>query len=91
MGTTIACVLVRGDRAAVAHVGDSRVYRYRDGRLETLTDDHSLLAECLRSGYLSPDRAGSFPYKHFVTRSLGADDGVEVDVRLIEPLPAISS
>jgi protein phosphatase len=87
MGTTIACVLARGDRAAVAHVGDSRVYRYRDHRLETLTDDHSLLAECLRSGYLTPELAGSFPYKHLVTRSLGADDTVEVDVRVIEPLP----
>ncbi len=87
MGTTIAAVLARGDRAAVAHVGDSRVYRYRAGRLETLTDDHSLLAECLRSGYLTPDLAGSFPYKHLVTRSLGADEMVEVDVRVIEPLP----
>lgn len=87
MGTTIAAVLARGDRAAVAHVGDSRVYRYRAGRLEILTDDHSLLAECLRSGYLTPDLAGSFPYKHLVTRSLGADEMVEVDVRVIEPLP----
>ena len=86
MGTTIACVLARGDRAAVAHVGDSRVYRHRAGRLETLTDDHSLLAECLRSGYLTPDLAGSFPYKHLVTRSLGADEMVEVDVRVIEPI-----
>jgi len=87
MGTTIACVLVRGDRAAVAHVGDSRVYRHRDGRLEMLTDDHSLLAECLRSGYLAPEMAGAFPYKHLVTRSLGADEVVQVDSRLIEPLP----
>ena len=87
MGTTIACVLVRGDRAAVAHVGDSRVYRFRDGRLEMLTDDHSLLAECLRSGYLAPEMAGAFPYKHLVTRSLGADEMVQVDSRLIEPLP----
>jgi protein phosphatase len=87
MGTTIACVLARGDRAAVAHVGDSRVYRYRDGHLEMLTDDHSLLAECLRSGYLTKERAGSFPYRHFVTRSLGGDEHVEADVRLIEPLP----
>ncbi len=79
MGTTVAAVLVRGDRAAVAHVGDSRVYLYRDGRLEALTDDHSLLAECLRSGYITPDLAGSFPYKHFVTRSLGAGDSVDVD------------
>jgi serine/threonine protein phosphatase PrpC len=87
MGTTIAAVLARGDRAAVAHVGDSRVYRYRAGHLERLTDDHSLLAECLRSGYLTPDLAGAFPYKHLVTRSLGADELVEVDVRVIEPLP----
>ena len=52
-----------------------------------LTDDHSLLGECLRSGYLTPDLAGAFPYKHLVTRSLGADELVEVDVRVIEPLP----
>jgi serine/threonine protein phosphatase PrpC len=87
MGTTIACVLARGDRAAVAHVGDSRVYRYRDGQLEMLTDDHSLLAECLRSGYLTKERASAFPYRHFVTRSLGGDENVEADVRLIQPLP----
>ncbi len=86
MGTTVAAVLVRGDRAAVAHVGDSRVYRYRDGRLEALTDDHSLLAECLRSGTLTPDLAGAFPYKHLVTRSLGAGDSVDVDTRLLEPV-----
>lgn len=87
MGTTIASVLVRGDRVVVAHVGDSRVYRHRKGRLETLTDDHSLVAECVRSGYLTPERALSFPYKHFITRSLGADDRLEVDVRVIEAQP----
>ena len=87
MGTTVACVFARGDRAAIAHVGDSRVYRYRDHRLETLTDDHSLVAECVRSGYLSPDLASIFPYRHIVTRSLGADEVVEVDTRLLEPAP----
>jgi protein phosphatase len=87
MGTTVACVLARGDRAAVAHVGDSRVYRFRDNRLETLTDDHSLVAECVRSGYLPPGLASIFPYRHLVTRSLGADDEVEVDVRVLEPMP----
>ncbi len=85
MGTTIACVLARGDRTAVAHVGDSRVYRYRDRRLEALTEDHSLLAECLRSGYLPPDLVESFPYKHLITRSLGAEDHLEVDARVLEP------
>jgi protein phosphatase len=85
MGTTIACVLARGDRTAVAHVGDSRVYRYRDRRLEALTEDHSLLAECLRSGYLTPDLVESFPYKHLITRSLGAEDHLEVDARVLEP------
>lgn len=85
MGTTIACLLVRGDQAAVAHVGDSRVYSFRDGRLSPLTDDHSLLAECLRSGYITPDLAEAFPYKHLITRSLGADEVVQVDTRVVEP------
>jgi len=86
MGTTVACVLARGDRAAVAHVGDSRVYRYREHRLETLTEDHSLVAEYVRAGYLTPHLASIFPDRHLVTRSLGADDAVQVDIRLLEPV-----
>ncbi len=86
MGTTVACVLARGDRAAVAHVGDSRVYRYREHRLETLTEDHSLVAEYVRAGYLTPHLASIFPDRHIVTRSLGAEDSVQVDTRLLEPV-----
>ena len=57
MGTTLTAALVEGDGVTVAHVGDSRAYRLREGELEQLTHDHSLVAELERSGQLSPEAA----------------------------------
>jgi protein phosphatase len=79
MGTTVTAVYVGADEAAIAHVGDSRAYRLRDGRLERLTDDHSLVEEFLRQGKLSPEEARDHPQKSIITRALGPEPEVEVD------------
>jgi protein phosphatase len=79
MGTTLTAALVEGDGVTVAHVGDSRVYRLREGQLEQLTHDHSLVAELERSGELTPEQAFDHPSKSVITRALGPEPEVEVD------------
>jgi PPM family protein phosphatase len=79
MGTTLTAVLV-GDRdIAIGHVGDSRLYRLRDGELERLTTDHSLVEEYLRAGKLSPEQAENHPQRSIITRALGPEPDVDVD------------
>ena len=78
MGTTFAAALARDGFVAIAHVGDSRVYRFRGGQLELLTRDHSLLNECIRLGHIQPEDAASFPLQHVITRALGTEESVEV-------------
>jgi serine/threonine protein phosphatase PrpC len=82
MGTTFAAALARDGFVAIAHVGDSRVYRMRDHRLELLTRDHSLLNECIRLGHILPEQASTFPLQHVITRALGTDEAVEVETRI---------
>ncbi len=79
MGTTLTVALVEGDGVTVAHVGDSRVYRMRDGELEQLTHDHSLVAELERSGEISHEEAFDHPSKSVITRALGPEPDVDVD------------
>lgn len=79
MGTTVTAVLVAGGRAAIAHVGDSRAYRLRDGALEQLTQDHSLVADLVRSGRLTREEAEIHPQRSVITRALGTDAAVKVD------------
>lgn len=79
MGTTIVAAVVAERSLIVAHVGDSRIYRYRNGKLTQLTEDHSLLNEYLRMKFLHPDDAASFPLKNVIVRALGLQDKVEVD------------
>jgi len=81
MGTTIVAAVFNGDHLTVAHVGDSRLYRYRDGRLEQITEDHSMVQELLRRGLITPEEARTSVNKNLVTRALGVDPVVEVDVR----------
>jgi protein phosphatase len=69
------------DELSVAHVGDSRLYRLRDGRFERLTDDHSLVEELVRQGRLTPQEADEHPQRSIITRALGPDAGVEPDSR----------
>jgi PPM family protein phosphatase len=79
MGTTLTAAKVHGDEISLAHVGDSRAYVLRDGRLEQLTSDHSLVAELERSGQLSPEAAEHHPQRSIITRALGPEADVEVD------------
>ena len=84
MGTTVVGLLLAGQTAAVAHVGDSRAYRLRGGRLEQLTQDHTWVNEQVVAGFLSREQARSHPLKNVVTRALGGESDVLVDVRELE-------
>ena len=85
MGTTITAALFTGSTVAIGHVGDSRAYRIRDGRLEQLTNDHSLVGDLVRSGKLSPEEARSHPQRSVITRALGTDPDVDADTFQVEP------
>jgi PPM family protein phosphatase len=87
MGTTMTVALVEDERVAIGHVGDSRAYLYRDGRLEQLTDDHSLVAELVRSGKLTPEEAEAHPQRSVITRALGTDSEVDVDTFAVPARP----
>jgi protein phosphatase len=85
MGTTMTVMLVEDDGSiTVGHVGDSRAYLLRDGRLEQITDDHSLVAELVRRGELSPQAAEVHPQRSVITRALGTDPDVDVDAFRID-------
>jgi serine/threonine protein phosphatase PrpC len=84
MGTTVVGFLLSGNTAAVAHVGDSRAYRLRGGKLDQLTQDHTWVNEQVVAGFLSKEQARSHPLKNVVTRALGGESEVLVDVREIE-------
>ena len=87
MGTTVVAVRFGGTRrdpvVEVAHVGDSRAYLVRGGDLKPVTEDHSLVAELVRSGDLTRDQAAEHPQKNLITRALGAEDEVEVDTAVL--------
>jgi protein phosphatase len=80
MGTTLSAAWFRGDRVCIAHVGDSRVYRWRQGRLERLTTDHSFVQAQLAAGQMTTDEARASKSRHLVTRVLGAEDRVAPDL-----------
>ena len=80
MGTTLVAMATRGNHAWVAHVGDSRCYRLRDGKLERLTHDHSLVDEQVRLGQLTPAQAETSPMRNVITRAVGTQDEVDADV-----------
>ena len=87
MGTTMTVAFVQDSHVWIGHVGDSRAYLVRDGKLEQLTEDHSLVAELVRSGRLSPEEADSHPQRSVVTRALGTDPDVDVDTFSIDAKP----
>lgn len=80
MGTTLVALLLDEGRAALAHVGDSRAYLQRGGRLRQLTDDHSIVAELVRRREISPDAAREHPHRHVLTRALGVRPNAEPDL-----------
>jgi protein phosphatase len=79
MGTTMTTVAVGDSDIAIAHVGDSRAYRFRDGELEKLTHDHSLVDELVRAGKITPEEAEVHPQRSIITRALGPEPEVEVE------------
>jgi protein phosphatase len=87
MGTTICGILIVDDGVLVAHVGDSRVYRVRDGKLEQLTEDHSLLNDYIKMKRLSEEEIANFPHKNVIVRALGMKESVKVDTLLDKPQP----
>jgi protein phosphatase len=88
MGTTITVALVEDDgRIAFGHVGDSRAYRLRGDELTQVTNDHSLVAELVRRGELSPAEAEVHPQRSVITRALGTDPDIDVDTFSIQAEP----
>jgi PPM family protein phosphatase len=87
MGTTMTVALVEPERIVFGHVGDSRAYLIRDGVIEQLTNDHSLVAELVRSGRLTPEEAEAHPQRSVITRAVGTEADVDVDTLSIEPAP----
>jgi len=81
MGTTVVVALFYDNRFTVAHVGDSRLYRLRDGQLEQLTRDHSLMQELIDRGFYTPEQARNSLNKNLVTRAIGIDSTVQIDIQ----------
>jgi protein phosphatase len=87
MGTTLVVCLFYDNKALVAHLGDSRLYRMRDGALKQITRDHSLLQEQIYSGLISAEQAKHAQHKNLVTKALGIDPTVEPEIREYETRP----
>jgi PPM family protein phosphatase len=87
MGTTLVALLVDGDGGVVAHVGDSRVYHVRKGDVTQLTEDHSLVNEQVRAGLMSPEEARYSRLKNIITRSVGFEEEVAVDLAPVQTEP----
>lgn len=79
MGTTFTAAMFRGEEALVGHIGDSRLYRMRSGEFKQLSCDHTLVAEQVRMGHLSPESAKSHPARHILSRVLGVREFVNID------------
>ena len=87
MGTTISAMLILGDYAVTAQVGDSRVYCIHDGIVEQLTEDHTLIAWQLKQGLITPQEALRSPHKNVITRAVGNREYVQVDTRCVPLQP----
>lgn len=87
MGTTLDALLIVGHRGFIAHVGDSRVYLYRQGAVHQLTEDHSVMNELRRRGKMSREQIEALDYKNAVTRAIGVYQSVEPDVFDFDVLP----
>jgi PPM family protein phosphatase len=85
MGTTVTALYFLDDTAIVGHVGDSRVYRMRDGALVQLTEDHSLINDYLKMKRMTPEEAENWPHKNVIVRALGMKETVQVDILTESP------
>ncbi|WP_054028072.1 Stp1/IreP family PP2C-type Ser/Thr phosphatase [Bacillus sp. FJAT-28004] len=84
MGTTIVAALVKQDNAIIGHVGDSRAYKITEGVITQITTDHTLVNELVKSGQLSAEEAAHHPRRNVLTRAVGTDSQVEIDVQAVE-------
>ncbi len=87
MGTTLTALLVHGGKAHVVHAGDSRCYMFRDGQLRQLTDDHSWIAEQLKSGTITEAEAKSSKFRHVITKSIGFEREIDADLKSVPVSP----
>lgn len=87
MGTTLSLIVVVGGKGFMAHVGDSRLYLLRSGRLHQLSEDHSFLWEQMKKGVLTPKQAARSRYKNVITRAVGITESVQVDTLVLDVLP----
>lgn len=87
MGTTLVSILLSEGIACIAHVGDSRAYQVRDGKMEQMTGDHSWVNEQIKLGFLTKEEAERHPFRNVVTRALGSKEDVQVDI-IEKPLQA---
>jgi protein phosphatase len=87
MGTTFVGLYAAENGVYIAHVGDSRCYRFREGKLEAMTEDHSLLNDYIKMKRLTPEEIEAFPHKNVIVRALGMKDTVKVDTRFEIPEP----
>lgn len=87
MGTTLTAVLVHAGKAHVVHAGDSRCYMFRDGQLRQLTEDHSWIAEQLKSGTISEAEAKASKFRHVITRSIGFERDTDADLKSVPVSP----
>jgi serine/threonine protein phosphatase PrpC len=87
MGTTLSCILVLGHQGFIAHVGDSRIYMMRAGRVQQVTEDHTVFNELIKRGKLSREQIEKVAHKNAITRAVGVYERVEVDTLVIEVLP----
>jgi protein phosphatase len=83
MGTTISAMLVLGDYAIIGQVGDSRVYQVHVGKVEQLTEDHTLIAWQMRQGLITAQEAKRSPHRNVITRAVGNREYVQVDTRIV--------
>jgi serine/threonine protein phosphatase PrpC len=87
MGSTIVAAVVRGNALSIGHVGDSRIYLVRHGEIEQLTDDHSLVMEQVRQGYITREEAEVSEMQNVILRALGSEAEVEADVEELVAMP----
>ena len=87
MGTTLTVLWPDGENMLIGHVGDSRAYLYRDGRLEQQTSDHSMVAEMVRDGLLTEEQAATHPMRNYITRAVGTELTIEAQMLSIKRQP----
>ena len=87
MGTTVAGVTIKGNKCTVYHAGDSRVYIVRDSKLALITSDHSVVQELVAQGRISAEEAENHPQRNLITRAVGVEETVQIDVAELEVFP----